>query len=223
MLNQFFFSGDFSSFVIQSKSGNPVPQDFPFTEPTKVSPQRTPFGSLRRSISRTSLRYKSPSLLGSSKFPSMFSLRGENKSTKLTRKSLRKEKSNGGNKSSDSIDKIAEDEELVNNRNSPVNENPVDVPIKQIKNPFLNGGGKSGPFTNGNRETHSEKSAMRLALRRVLGETHFEKNVGIAVSKGILDEVINNIDVSPTIEETHYDDRKNPFMEEFYDESLSAA
>ena len=212
----FVFSGDFSSFVVLSKSGNPIPQDFPFTEPIKrevFSPSRTPFGSLRRSISRTSVRYRSPSLLGSSMFPSMFSLRGDSRSSKLARKSYRKEKSNGGNKSLDSIDKIAEDDELANIRNSPVNENPVDVPltnspssmqIKKINNPFLNGRGKSEPFTNGYRETH------------------FEKNIGTAVSRGILEEVIDNIGESPTTEETQYDDRKNPFMEELYDESPSA-
>ena len=149
-------------------------------------------------------------------FPSMFSLRGEreSKSTKLARISFRREKSNGGNKSLDSIDKIAEDDELVNKRNSSVNENPVDVPlanspspirIKQINNPFLNGRGKSEPFTNGYRETH------------------FEESVGTAVSRVILEEVINNIGESPATEETQYDDRKNPFMEELYDESLSAA
>ena len=55
-------------------------------------------------------------------------------------------------------------------------------------------------------------------------ETHFEENVGRAVSRGILEEVLNNIiAVHTTPEPTQYDDRKNPFMEEFYDESLSAA
>ena len=144
-------------------------------------------------------------------FPSMFSLRGESKSTKLARISFRREKSNGGNKSLDSIDKIAEDDELANNRNSPVNENPVDVSLTrsasaaQSNNPFRNGGGKAEPFTNGDRETH------------------FEESVGTAVSRVILEEVINNIGESPATEETQYDDRKNPFMEELYDESLSAA
>ena len=149
----------------------------------------------------------------------MFSLRGE--STKLGRKSFRKEKSNGANRSFESIDKIAEDEEFVNARNSPVNENPVDVPIpssvspkqmNQIYNPFLNGGGKSDPATNGDRETHFE-----------------EESVGAAVSRDILEEVLSNIGVATpstpttTPEEIQYDDRKNPFMEELYDESLSAA
>ena len=117
----------------------------------------------------------------------------------------------------ESIDKIAEDDESVNTRNSPVNENPVDVPmtssaspkqLRQINNPFLNGGGEAEPFTNG------------------VGDNHFEESVGTAVSRGILEEVINNIGLntaSTTEEETEYDDRKNPFMEEFYDESLSAA
>ena len=120
----------------------------------------------------------------------------------------------------DSIDKIAEDDELVNSRNSPVNENPVDVymtssgsPTRstQTKNPFLNGGGKAEPFslTNGNGYR----------------ETQFEQSVGREVSRGILEEVIDNIGVATptTAEETQYDDSKNPFMEEFYDESLSAA
>ena len=147
----------------------------------------------------------------------MFSLRGD--STKLGRRSFRREKSNGANKSLDSIDKIAEDDELVNSRNSPVHENPVDVydtssasPTQstQTKNPFLNGGDEAEPVTNGYRETH------------------FEESLGRAVSRGILEEVINNIGVNTaatltTAEETQYDDRKNPFMEEFYEESLSAA
>ena len=117
----------------------------------------------------------------------------------------------------DSIDQIAEDDESVmsvNNRNSPVNENPVDVSMTrsaspaQPNNPFRNGGVKAEPFTNGDRETH------------------FEENVGRVVSRGILEEVLDNIAVpttSTTPEQTQYDDRKNPFMEEFYDESLSAA
>ena len=118
----------------------------------------------------------------------------------------------------DSIDKIAEDDESVNNRNSPVEvpmRSSVSVSPKHItqnNNPFLNGEGKAEPVTNGDRENH------------------FEESVGTAVSRGILEEVINNIGLntasSPgtgTAEETQYDERKNPFMEEFYDESLSAA
>ena len=45
----------------------------------------------------------------------------------------------------------------------------------QTNNPFRNGGGKAEPFTNGDRETH------------------FEENVGRAVSRDILEEVLNNI------------------------------
>lgn len=231
------FKGDFSSFVILTKSGNPVPQDFPFSEPNRreawASP-KTPFGSLRRSLSRSSLRYRTGNLQKNSKFPSMFSLRSH--STKFSRKSFR------ANQSTESIDRIAEDDETVNNRNRnslevdkeiskvsdelaslddsfEVNESPVDVPVsstpasgRQKVNPFLrvqlNGGGKFKPFTNGYKETNFDLSSE-------------DCEEGTEVSRDILDEVINNIDVSEDTES--YDDRKNPFMDELYDESLLEA
>ena len=156
----------------------------------------------------------------------MFSLKSH--STKFARKSFR------ADQSSESIDRISEDGETGNNRSSleveqgingnislddsyEAHESPVDVPFtstpvpaKQKINPFLrvNGGGKIKSFTNGYKETHFDESRE-------------DSDTGTKVSRDILDEVINKIGVSEDTE--GYDDRKNPFMDELYDESLFVA
>jgi len=107
------FKGDFASFVIWSKSGNPVPRDFSFVEPPKnpgaFSPLTT-MGTLRRSISRQSLRYRTTTFpRNTTKFPSMFSLR--NGSVKSHRRSVSMKSSiEHGEKSTDTIDQIEEEE-----------------------------------------------------------------------------------------------------------------
>ena len=202
--------------MILCKSGNPVPQDFQFSEPNKRdvwSPPRTPFGTLRRSLSKTSLRYRSGTLHKSSKFPSMFSLRSH--SAKLPRKSFRAERSQ------ESIDKIEEDEESDVKRNSleeedetpsldnSFEERAVDVvsstPVRQRTNPFLR-----TRLSNGYQETHFD-------------QTEEDSETGRTVSRDILEDVINNIDVKSHAQTQSYDDRKNPFMDDLYDESLLAA
>jgi len=101
------FKGDFASFVIWSKSGDPYPKDFSFVEPPKNSGSFTPMttmGTLRRSISRQSLRYRTSTFpRNSSKFPSMFSLRnGSFKSHRRSQSNIEK--------STDTIDQIEEEE-----------------------------------------------------------------------------------------------------------------
>lgn len=103
------YRGDFSSFVIWSKSGNPCPKDFSFVEPPKNSAftPLTTMGTLRRSISRQSLRYRTSTFpRNSAKFPSMFSLR--NGSTKSHRRS--QSNIEDIQKSNDTIDQIDEEE-----------------------------------------------------------------------------------------------------------------
>jgi len=107
------FKGDFASFTIWSKSGNPYPKDFSFVEPPKNSGAFTPLttmGTLRRSISRQSLRYRTSTFpINSTKFPSMFSLR--NGSVKSHRRSQSmKSNTENGETSTDTIDKIDEEE-----------------------------------------------------------------------------------------------------------------
>jgi len=105
------YRGDFSSFVICSKSGNPCPKDFSFVEPPKNSSfaPMTTMGTLRRSISRQSLRYRTSTFPKTSgKFPSMFSVRNG---------SIRSHKRSQSNtseieKSTDTIDQIEEEETL---------------------------------------------------------------------------------------------------------------
>merc|ERR1711892_945378 len=107
------FKGDFASFTIWSKSGNPYPKDFSFVEPPKNSGAFTPLttmGTLRRSISRQSLRYRTSTFpINSTKFPSMFSVR--NGSVK-SRGSHKRSQSNieDVQKSTDTIDQIEEEE-----------------------------------------------------------------------------------------------------------------
>jgi len=106
------YRGDFSSFVIWSKSGNPCPKDFSFVEPPKNSgfTPMTTMGTLRRSISRQSLRYRTSTIpRNSAKFPSMFSVR--NGSIK-SRGSHKRSQSNieDVQKSTDTIDQIEEEE-----------------------------------------------------------------------------------------------------------------
>jgi len=101
------FKGDFASFVIWSKSGNPYPKGFTFTEPPKNSGSFTPLttmGTLRRSISRQSLRYRTSTFpRNSAKFPSMFSLRnGSFKSHRRSQSNIEK--------STETIDQIEEEE-----------------------------------------------------------------------------------------------------------------
>merc|ERR1719427_707460 len=107
------FKGDFASFTIWSKSGNPYPKDFSFVEPPKNSGAFTPLttmGTLRRSISRQSLRYRTSTFpINSTKFPSMFSLRnGSVKSHRRTQSM--KSNTENGETSTDTIDKIDEEE-----------------------------------------------------------------------------------------------------------------
>eukprot|EP00092_Neocalanus_flemingeri_P018264 GFUD01019765.1.p1 GENE.GFUD01019765.1~~GFUD01019765.1.p1 ORF type:complete len:595 (+),score=183.04 GFUD01019765.1:305-2089(+) len=101
------FKGDFESFVIWSKTGNPYPKDFSFVEPPKNAGAFTPMttiGTLRRSISRQSLRYRTSTFpRNSAKFPSMFSLRN------ASFKSHRRSQSNI-EQSTDTIDQIEEEE-----------------------------------------------------------------------------------------------------------------
>ena len=89
--NLFLYLGDFSTFTILTKSGNPCPQDFSFIEPNHDvwSSPKSRFGSLRRTLSRQSLKYKTPTLQRrSGRFSSMLSLRG---SSKMTRKNYKTE------------------------------------------------------------------------------------------------------------------------------------
>jgi len=106
------YRGDFASFVILSKSGNPCPKDFSFVEPPKNSSftPMTTMGTLRRSISRQSLRYRTTSFPKTSgKFPSMFSVRnGSIRSHKRSQSNTEDVK-----KSTDTIDQI-EEEETIN-------------------------------------------------------------------------------------------------------------
>jgi len=103
------FRGDFASFVILSKSGNPCPKDFTFVEPPKNSeyPSLSTMGTLRRSLSRQSLRYRTSTFPKSTtKFPSMFSLRnGSIKSHKRSQSNIEDVQ-----KSTDTIDQIDEED-----------------------------------------------------------------------------------------------------------------
>ena len=80
------------------------------------------------------------------------------------------------------------------------------TPIKRKNNPF----DASDPWVvNGVRETHF--------VWKETGDGEF-------VSKEILDEVLDIMFVPPdpikADDDTRYDDRKNPFMDEVYDDSL---
>lgn len=239
------FLGDFSSFIILTKSGNPCPQDHTFIEPTSNkddiwSTPKSKFGSLRRSISRQSLRYRSGTLTRSSaKFSSVFSLR----STRDSRRNLRAEADNSRNKSSDSIDKI--DEESGSRKNSSDVSHEMRFVTSKIDSYTRN---SSFECSNGNEssidaELHSSTPSMLTStpIKRKnnpfdasdpwvvngVRETHFvwrETGDGEFVSKEILDEVLDIMFVPPdpikADDDTRYDDRKNPFMDEVYDDSL---
>ena len=228
----FAIAGDFSSFVILSKSGSPVPQDFPFSESTKRdvwSPPRTPFGTLRRSLSRSSLRHRGGTLHKNSKFPSMFSLRPG--SAKFSRRSF------WADKSSDSIDNIPEAEEAANSRDSRDLENEVSTAshdMSSLDNSFDERPEDVATSTPGKQKADlpvhingGEKRREKSNPFNGYEETHFDlsEEQGEAVSRDILEEVIDNIGLGPDSpgHQLSYDDRKNPFIEELYDESLSAA
>jgi len=257
------FKGDFSTFTILTKSGNPCPQDFSFIEPNHDvwSSPKSRFGSLRRTLSRQSLKYKTPTLQRrSGRFSSMLSLRG---SSKMTRKNYKTENltNNTMNKSFDSIDTIDEHEETVSKNESadatheirsvtskiasftqdnisdksfatnggqtydslPRTSTPVSR--KPVYNPFKEENGiKFNPFQEENGAPQNGYLETDFDLENDEAESEI-------ISKQILTEVLKFITetdkVEPDVEISNgfirYDDRKNPFMDDVYDDSLVVA
>jgi len=252
------FKGDFSTFTILTKSGNPTPQDFSFIEPNHDvwSSPKSRFGSLRRTISRQSLKYRTPTLQRKGRFSSMLSLRG---STKMTRKSYKTE-TNTMNKSFDSIDTI--DEETVSKNESAdatheirsvtskiasfahdnisersfatngiqnydsLQRTSTPVSRKPLYNPFKEeNGNKFNPFQDENGAKTHQTGYLETNLDFENDEAESE-----TISKQILSDLVRIIIKTDKNEITDtsngyisYDDRKNPFMDDVYDDSLVVA
>ena len=218
-------SGDFLSFVILTKSCNPVPQDFIFSEPSKDDIWNTPrsrFGSLRRSISRQSLRYRSQTLQRSSgRFSSMFSLRHQ--STKLSRKNVRPP---GNNKSFDSIDKIDEDENndaTLDSDNSRIGVNMQDSSFDasyEKENGDTNNQITSAP-TKFKRSRRFNPFDDGLDERINNNGDHYNhangclnKSDSLLISEAIISEILKAVVGEDIAIPFKYDDRKNPFIDE---------
>merc|ERR1712025_51721 len=232
--------GDFSNFIVWSKSGNPPPSEHKFAEcptmPMSFSPN-SKFGTLKRSISRSSLRYRTCTtpVHPASRFPSMFSLRATG-SVRSQRRSksikVSKEKDVESFKDSDKSE-------------TPVSNSPVDYSEDEvlrensIQNDTLEEVGEEliediAEADNDNIEEMNEtdESEQDIILSEASQENPnpFADQEEIAIEPNVDEKESDETPKENLVEEktlracdssvgppVHtYDDRKNPFMDELF-------
>jgi len=207
---------DFDSFLNWVKSGNPPPQDFIFEESCKPGTLSfSTIGTLRKSLSRASLRITSTPLVGRG-FGSRLSLRSPYPARNTTRfYSAKENRSDYYTRTS----VIPEHNESDNTVSRPESNNSFTESKKSAEH--LNDSGISNPDNNPDPEDKEESDTGDIEIRnnsklneiREIARTEEKKSNGIHREETIVEQAEPDQDKSNGRES--YDDRMNPFTESF--------